>query len=157
MPEDESILYRPFGPSIFKVTIPEKMVQELNSYVDKIIKDEEKLKELDNGPRLAGQVTQEFKLEKELMKKIGWGDFLAQSTKKWIELHTQKKISKFNMLSSWIVRQFKNEYNPTHWHGGHISGAGFLKVPNDLGKPIQESKKNNERGKLQFIHGSRIN
>ena len=156
MSDNQTMLYRPFGPSIFKVTIPEKMVQELNSYVDKIIRDEEKSKELDNGPRLAGQVTQEFKLEKEFMKKIGWGDFLAQSAKQWIELHARKKISKFNMLSSWIVRQFKNEYNPTHWHGGHISGAGFLKVPKDLGKPVQETKKNNERGKLQLIHGSRM-
>ncbi len=60
------------------------------------------------------------------------------------------------MLSSWIVRQFKNEYNPTHWHGGHISGAGYLKIPKNLGKPVQETKKNNERGKLQFIHGSRM-
>ena len=70
MSENESVLYRPFGPSIFKVTIPERMIQELNNYVDKIIKNEEKLKELDNGPRLAGQVTQEFKLEKEFMKKF---------------------------------------------------------------------------------------
>ena len=45
MSEDESFLYRPFGPSIFKVTIPEKMILDLNNYVDKIIKDEEKLKE----------------------------------------------------------------------------------------------------------------
>ena len=70
MSDNQTMLYRPFGPSIFKVTIPEKMVQELNNYVDKIIKDEEKLKELDNGPRLAGQVTQEFKLEKNELKKI---------------------------------------------------------------------------------------
>ena len=41
MSDNQTMLYRPFGPSIFKVTIPEKMVQELNTYVDKIIKDEE--------------------------------------------------------------------------------------------------------------------
>ena len=43
MSDNQTMLYRPFGPSIFKVTIPEKMVQELNTYVDKIIKDEENL------------------------------------------------------------------------------------------------------------------
>jgi phosphoribosyl 1,2-cyclic phosphodiesterase len=27
---------------------------------------------------------------------------------------------------------------PTHWHSGHISGAGFLKVPSNLGKNKQQ-------------------
>ena len=39
------------------------------------------------------------------------------------------KITKFNLIDSWVVRQFKNEYNPIHWHSGHISGVGYLKVP----------------------------
>ena len=156
MSDNESLLFKPFGPSIFKVKIHEKMVQELNDYVDAIIKDNEKSNKLDHAANLAGQVTQEFKLEKDFMIKIGWGKFLADSTKHWIEVHLQKKITKFNMLSSWIVRQFKNEYNPIHWHGGHISGAGFLKVPSEFGKPINKNKKNYEKGKLQFVHGSRM-
>mgnify|MGYP003302997876 CR=1 FL=1 len=28
--------------------------------------------------------------------------------------------------------------NPIHWHGGHLSGAGFLKIPKSWGKYIQE-------------------
>ena len=56
-----------------------------------------------------------------------------------------------------MVRQFKNEYNPTHWHGGHISGAGFLKIPKDLGKHKQSKEKREYRGgNLQLIHGSRM-
>ena len=123
MAEEESLLYQPFGPTIFKVKIPEKIIQELNNYIDTTIEDKERSKKLDHGARLAGQVSQEFVLEKEFMIKIGWGKFLAESTKQWIATHSQKKITKFNILNSWIVRQFKNEYNPTHWHGGHISGA----------------------------------
>ena len=45
------------------------------------------------------------------MKKIGWLDFLKKGTENWISLAIGKKISKFEMLSSWI-RQFENEYNP---------------------------------------------
>ena len=45
MNEEESTLFRPFGPTIFKVKIPEKIIQELNVYVDGIIKDKEKSKE----------------------------------------------------------------------------------------------------------------
>ena len=72
-------------------------------------------------------------------------------------LNEGKKISKFNLLDTWVVRQFKNEYNPTHWHGGHISGAGFLKVPKILGDSVQKKKDINYRGgNLQLIHGSRM-
>ena len=53
-----------------------------------------------------------------------------------------------------IRDRFKNDYNPIHWHTGHISGAGYLKVPSDLGKTVQADKKTNENGKLQLIYGS---
>ena len=55
------------------------------------------------------------------------------------------------------MRQFENEYNPTHWHSGHVSGAGFLKVPKNLGKHVQDKKSKKYRGgDLQLIHGSRM-
>ena len=70
---------------------------------------------------------------------------------------TNKKITKFELISSWAIRQFKGEYNPLHWHGGHISGVGYLKVPKTLGNPIQkESKTENSNGHLELIHGSRM-
>ena len=60
-------------------------------------------------------------------------------------------------MNSWVVRQFMNEYNPTHWHGGHIAGAGFLKVPKDLGLHVQKKRNKEYRGgNLQLIHGSRM-
>ena len=67
------------------------------------------------------------------------------------------KITKFKILNTWVVRQFENEYNPTHWHGGHISGAGFLKVPKSMGKHVQDKRNREYRGgSLQLIHGSRM-
>ena len=129
----------------------------LNIYIDKIITDKEKSKELDIGDRLVGDVTQEFELEQKIMQETGWGQFLSNCVSKWIEIETNSKITKFKILKSWVVRQFENEYNPTHWHSGHISGAGFLKVPSSLGKNIQEKKKNPYKGgNLQLIHGSRM-
>ncbi len=53
-----------------------------------------------------------------------------------------------------MVRQFKNDYNPVHWHTGDISGVGYLKVPSHLGNTSQPNKKTNENGKLQLIFGS---
>ena len=76
---------------------------------------------------------------------------------KWIELETKNKITKFQILKSWVVRQYENEYNPTHWHSGHISGAGFLKVPSNLGKNKQDKKQISYKGgALQLMHGSRM-
>ena len=69
----------------------------------------------------------------------------------------KKKISEFNLIKTWVVRQFENEYNPTHWHGGHVSGAGFLKIPKSLGKHTQnKTSKQYRGGNLQLIHGSRM-
>ena len=141
MSKENYFIIRPFGPSIVKLRMPENLVNKLNTYVDKIISDKKKSLELDHGAQLAGMVTQEFTLEKNFMEEAGWGKFLTLACGKWIELACSTKISKFQILSSWIVRQFKNEYNPTHYHGGHISGVGYLKVPNNIGSTKQGNKK----------------
>ena len=153
----EAKFIKTFGPSIVKAKIPEQLLNDLNEYVDKIIEDKEKAKKLDLGPKLAGDVTQEFQLEGEFAKKIGWLRFLANVTSEWIKFETGKKITEFNVTSSWIVRQFKNEYNPIHWHSGHISGAGFLKVPKTLGSHLQDKgDKKYSGGNLNLIHGSNM-
>ena len=146
-----------FGPSILKVKIPKNILKELNNYVDQVVNDTEKSKKLNLGETLVGDVTQEIKLEAEIMQKTGWGNFLAQNVSRWIFEEVDQKITKFNILNSWIVRQFQNEYNPTHWHNGHISGAGFLKVPTSLGVHTQKKRNKVYRGgNLQLIHGSRM-
>ena len=150
-------LIKIFGPSVLKVSIPETIVNNLNNYIDEIIKNKERSKELDIGERLVGDVTQEFEIEQKIMQESGWGQFLSNCVSKWIEIETKSKITKFQILKSWIVRQFENEYNPTHWHSGHISGAGFLKVPSNLGKNKQHKEKINYKGgNLQLMHGSRM-
>ena len=157
MKKIEYNLIKGFGPSILKVKIPNDIVNSLNSYIDNIVENKSKSKELNHGEKLVGDVTQEFKLEEQIMKESGWGNLLANCVSTWIDLELKKKISKFQLVNSWIVRQFENEYNPTHWHGGHISGAGFLKVPETLGKHVQEKQNREYRGgNLQLIHGSRM-
>jgi len=155
MNEEELKVFNPFGPSIAMVRIPEKIIKDLNNYVDKIVNDEKKINQLDHGKNLAGNVKQEFRLEANFMKDTGWGSFLAKGVQYWVANSINKKITKCNILSSWIVRQFKNEYNPTHFHSGHISGVGYLKVPKNFGTPYQKGKPN-LNGQLQLIHGSRM-
>ena len=149
-------ILKPFGPSILKTKIPKEIIYKLNDYIDNIVIDEKKSNDLDMGNKLVGDVTQEFQLEKKFMTESGWLKFLANCVKQWIKVEQNKDISKFNLIDSWVVRQFKDEYNPVHWHGGHISGAGFLKVPETLGKHVQnKTEKQYLGGTLNFIHGTR--
>jgi hypothetical protein len=150
-------IFKRFGPSILKVKIPENIINNLNNYVDQTISDDKKIQKQNLGEGLVGDVTQEFSLEQDIMEKTGWGNFLASCVSNWINMEMKKKITKFKIRKSWIVRQFKNEYNPTHWHSGHISGAGFLKVPNTFGKHVQNKQNRVYRGgNLQLIHGSKM-
>ena len=147
---------KPFGPTIAKVKIPIELIDSLNNYVDKTIADEKKAKELDHGSKLAGNVKQEFILEQAFLESSGFLKFLGLSVANWIKFSTRQEIKQFNVLSSWIVRQFKDEYNPVHWHTGHVSGVGYLKVPKSMGNTKQENKKNNTNGQLELIHGSKM-
>ena len=148
-------IIRPFGPLIAKVKIPQEIIDELNNYVDKVVSDEKKSEEQDHGKHLVGNVTQEFILDKDFAEKSGWLQFLGNCTSAWINIGMKHKISEFKVIKTWIVRQFENEYNPIHWHSGHISGAGFLKLPNNFGETFQKEKVTNHNGKLELIHGSR--
>jgi len=145
---------RPFSPSIARVKIPNELVETLNEYTDRIIKDEEKLKNLDHGKTLEGSVTQELKLEKDFIISSGFSKFLSDSVYTWIKMSESKEIKNFKLMSTWIVRQFENEYNPVHYHSGHVSGVGYLKVPKSFGENPQK-KNNNHNGKIDLVHGTR--
>jgi len=148
---------KPFGPSIAWAKIPPDLIKKLNSYIDKVIEDKKKLKDLDLGKVLVGDVTQEFRLENKFSEEVGWSDFLLNGVSAWITHSGQKKITKFEIIDTWVVRQFKGEYNPIHWHDGHITGVGYLKVPKSLGNPVQKkSKRENSNGHLELIHGTKM-
>ena len=146
---------KPFGPSIAKVNIPEEIIKSMNNYVEEIITNKKRSDDLDFGINLAGNVQQEFRLDVEFMKKNNWAEFLGKSCQKWLSEGHNITLKKFEIISSWIVRQFKNEYNPIHYHGGQISGVGYLKVPKDMGQTIQKNKKVQHNGKLVLIDGSK--
>jgi len=154
MSEDRLQLITPFGPSIAKVKIPEKILKTLNDHVDKTRASKKMSEKFDAGKSLIGNVSQEILLSSEVIKESGWATFLGNATHAWIKGVMQKEIKKFHINSSWVISQYANEYNPVHWHNGHISGAGFLKVPSTFGETYQKDKKN-LNGKLTLIHGQR--
>ena len=146
---------RPFGPTIAKVTIPEDLINQLNDYLDKLTQSEKQMSSQDHGNKLAGNVSQEFKLENNFILSSGLKNFLNSNAKDWIRQTVNKEINKFEIIESWIVRQYENEYNPLHSHSGHISGVGYLKVPDNFGDTVQKNKKN-FNGNLQLVHGTKM-
>ena len=147
-------IFKPFGPSILKVKMPDDLIKKLNEYTDKKSKDTLEGSKLDAGSDLAGNVTQEIYLDEKFMKESGFGKFLLGEVSNWISQTKNKNIKKFQITGSWIVRQYQNEYNPIHMHSGHISGVGYTKVPSSLGNTKQKNKPN-KNGHLQLIHGSK--
>ena len=56
----------------------------------------------------------------------------------------------------WVVRQFKGEYNPIHYHEGDLSGVGYLKLPKDMTiNKMVKNKKIKTNGTIDFINGQR--
>ena len=118
----------PFGPKIASLKLSRSSIRKINNEVDKIISKKNLLKKLDYSNKLVGQVKQEFQLPKIFIKK-NLEKILYKAAKDYIFKSLGKKISKIKIKNFWIVRQFNDEYNPVHFHDGHISGVGYLKIP----------------------------
>ena len=112
---------KPFGPTIGEIQVVPQFVKDLNDYTEKIIKDEEKSKNLDAGDTLVGAVTQEISLEKEffnskvspyLSNVIAAYMFKSRPDLNLKSVDEIKKKLIINYRTAWIVRQFENEYNP---------------------------------------------
>ena len=141
----------PFGPKIGKFKLSSQIIKKINIEVDKITEKKSLYKKLDYSKQLVGQVKQEFQLPKEFIKKF-LHKIIEKEVKSFIHKTTKKRVKAIKILNFWIVRQYKNEYNPIHYHEGHLSAVGYLKVPKNLNKSKKQVKTN---GTIDFINGSK--
>ena len=142
----------PFGPKIAKLKFPNSIIKKINNKVDKIIAQEKLSKKYDYSKKLVGQVKQEIELPKIFIKK-NLDKLITHSIRSFIKSTTGKNIKKVKIKNLWVVNQYANEYNPVHYHDGHISGVGYLKIPKNLFK----SKKSLEtNGSIDFINGNKM-
>ena len=142
----------PFGPKIAKLKLPQFLIKKINGEVDKILTKKKLIKKLDYSKKLVGQVKQEFQLPRAFVKK-NLEKVITKEVKNYIKKTTGKNTSKVNIKNFWVVRQFNNEYNPIHFHDGHISGVGYLKIP-----PFRSSSKKLVKtdGSIDFISGNKM-
>jgi hypothetical protein len=141
----------PFGPKIGKFKLSNQIIKKINIEVDKITEKKSLYKKLNYSKQLVGQVKQEFQLPKEFIKK-NLHKIIEKEVKSFVYKTTKKRVKVIKILNFWIVRQYKNEYNPVHYHDGHLSAVGYLKVPKNLNKSKKQVKTN---GTIDFINGSK--
>ena len=141
----------PFGPRIGKFKLSSQIIKKINIEVDKITEKKSLYKKLNYSKQLVGQVKQEFQLPKEFIKK-NLHKIIEKEVKSFVHKTTKKRVKAIKILNFWIVRQYKNEYNPVHYHDGHLSAVGYLKVPKNLNKSKKQVKTN---GTIDFINGSK--
>ena len=142
----------PFGPKIAKLKFSSSIIKKINTEVDKIVAQKKLTKKYDYSKKLVGQVKQEIELPKIFIKK-NLDKLITHSIRSFIKSTTGKNIKKVKIKNLWVVNQYANEYNPVHYHDGHISGVGYLKIPKNLFK----SKKSLEtNGSIDFINGNKM-
>jgi len=142
----------PFGPKIAKLKLPQFLIKKINGEVDKILTKKKLIKKLDYSKKLVGQVKQEFQLPRAFVKK-NLEKVITKEVKNYIKKTTGKNTSKVNIKNFWVVRQFNNEYNPIHFHDGHISGVGYLKIPSFRSSSKKLVKTD---GSIDFISGNKM-
>ena len=142
---------KPFGPSIGKARISKKFLDILNKEFD----EKSKSKKIDYSSKLASQIKKELKISDKFTKK--YLDYeLKKNIIKFLSSEKIKKIKEIKILNLWVVRQFKGEYNPIHYHEGDLSGVGYLKLPKGMtSNKMVKNKKVKTNGTIDFINGQR--
>jgi uncharacterized protein (TIGR02466 family) len=142
---------KPFGPSIGKTKISIKFFDILNKEFDK----KSKSKKVDYSSKLASQIKKEIKISDKFIKKYLEKE-LKKNIIKFLSNEKIQKIKEIKILNLWVVRQFKGEYNPIHYHEGDLSGVGYLKLPKGMtSNKMVKNKKVKTNGTIDFINGQR--
>jgi len=142
---------KPFGPSIGQSKVSKKFINKLNNEFDLKVKNRFK----DYSSKLASQIKNEVKFNKLFIQKH-LSKEIIQNIKKFLKNEKIKNIKEIKILNFWVVRQFKGEYNPIHYHNGDLSGVGYIKLPKSMTKnKFIKNKKIQTNGTIDFINGQK--
>ena len=143
--------FRAFGPIMGKSKLSKKIIKIINNQVDKSTLSRKN----DYSDKLASQIKNEIKFSNSFIKK-NLSKELIKNIKKYLEKSDVKKIKEIKIINLWVVRQFKNEYNPIHYHEGQLSGVGYLKIPKNMNQnKMVNYKKFKTNGTIDFINGQK--
>ena len=140
----------PFGPKIAKFKISKSIIKRMNDEVEKISRNRRLEKKYNYSKKLVGHVSKEIELSKNFINK-NLKKVISSSVKNFIKKTCGKNTSKIKIKNLWVVSQYSSEFNPVHYHSGHISGVGYLKLPKNF-----STKKNKVFGSIDFINGNKM-
>jgi uncharacterized protein (TIGR02466 family) len=142
---------KPFGPSIGKTRISKIFINKLNKEFDGVSKS----KKNDYSSKLASQIQNEVNFSNEYLKK-NYSSYLKKIIEKFLNNEGIKNIKRIDILNLWVVRQYKGEYNPIHYHEGDLSGVGYIKLPKNMtNNQMVKNKKIRTNGTIDFVNGQR--
>ena len=174
-----SKFHEPFSPTIMETEVPKKFIDIVNKVGDEVLSDDKKSAQWDWSNHLVGKVHKEVQIPivnkedgdycKDIMKSM-CGEYLKNMISKSrayidndIILHHPTRGNlhpsneNINISQSWIVSQYKGEYNPWHQHSGHLSSVIYLKLPKGMREFFDKESKDHYPigGSIQFMFGEK--
>ena len=142
---------RLFGPTLGKGRLSKMIIKKINDQVDKSIIHSRN----DYSSKLVSQIKNEIKLSNSFISNKITRE-LIKNIKDYLKKSEVTKIKDIKIINLWVVRQFKNEYNPIHYHEGQLSGVGYLKIPKNMNQnKMVKNKKIKTNGTIDFINGQK--
>ena len=179
--EDVIKVHEPFSPIILETEVPKKFVDIINAVGDEILNDENKSARWDWSNRLVGKVHKEVLIPimneddgrycKDIMKTncMMYLKELIKRNRAYVDTYSLHRPNEngnpnptnanINISQSWIVSQYKGEYNPWHQHSGHISAVIYLKLPEGMTRFYDKESEDHYPvgGTIQFMFGDKQN
>ena len=174
MSEDKFL--EPFSPAILERKVPQKFIDIVNRVGDEVLSDETKSREWDFSENLVGKVRKEVQIPiVDKAEKKYCLDYMKEScllflqemlkknrTYEWNKLtgvgtsqNLYPSLENIHLANSWIVSQYKGEYNPWHKHSGNFSAVMYLKIPEGMNKFMEKEYDDHYpcSGLIQFMYG----
>ena len=145
---NESIIFRPFGPSMMKGSLSSDIVKLLDDTASEVLDSKELSKKLDWSHNLAGNVKKECRMPDNWLNSEQAQPFtlyLANQVKKYLEdpqvqacfADGKQPYEHITMTAAWVVSQWAGDFNPSHLHDGILSGVCYLRMP-DLSEDMSK-------------------
>ena len=174
MSEDKFL--EPFSPAILERKVPQKFIDIVNRVGDEVLSDETKSREWDFSENLVGKVRKEVQIPiVDKAEKKYCLDYMKEScllflqemlkknrTYEWNKLtgvgtsqNLYPSLENIHLANSWIVSQYKGEYNPWHKHSGNSSAVMYLKIPEGMNDFMEKEYEDHypSSGLIQFMYG----
>ena len=171
--DPQVIFHQKFSPTIMECKVPKRFIDIINGVGDTVLKDNNLSKQHDFSHNLVGKVSKEIKIPVtnpedanfclDIMRTACLG-YLKQMiifnrSYEWNKLsdnNKNPKLKNIHLTQSWLVSQYKHEYNPWHKHTGNFSGVIYLKIPEKMEEHFQEEIKDHypASGLIEFQYGS---